>query len=57
MGEPLYNFKFFLPTIRKILPIKKKCGKANKPDFSKTIGKNLSYTYTVKANYLNKAVT
>ena len=30
---------------------------ANKLDYSKTIGKNLSYTYTVKVNYLNKAVT
>ena len=57
MGEPLYDFKFFLPTIRNILPIKKKCSKANKPDSTKTIGKNLSYTYTVNANYLNKAVT
>ena len=49
MGEPLHDNKFFLPTIRNIITVHKK-----KQDYSKK--NQVSYTYTVKANYLNKAV-
>ena len=50
MGKPLYDNEFFLPTIQNIL-IVKKTSKITAKKF-----KNLSYIYTVKANYLNQAV-